>query len=426
MPFQVPRGTADLLPEDTRLWRYVESLIHRLCEKFNYEEIRTPMFEQTELFHRGVGETTDIVEKEMYTFQSRGGDSLTLKPEGTAPVVRSYVENKMYGDPNQPVKLYYVSPMFRYERPQAGRQRQFHQFGVEAIGSHDPAIDAEVISLAWSFFKELELSGLSLEINSVGCPTCRPLHREKLIQYLTPHKEELCKDCKSRLERNPLRILDCKVDRCREIVQHAPVITEYLCGECHSHFETVKSYLDELGIPYLVNPRLVRGLDYYTRTSFEIMDESIGAKSTVCGGGRYNGLVKEIGGPDQPGIGFGLGLERLMLALKAKGIELPYPKGIDFYVIALGEAPARMRVKILQMLRAAGFRAETDYMERKMKAQLKAADRLGARYALILGDEELNQGIVQVKNLDNGEQQEVMIDHLIENCKELMKKNWEM
>jgi histidyl-tRNA synthetase len=426
MPFQVPRGTADLLPEDTRLWRYVESLIHRLCEKFNYEEIRTPMFEQTELFNRGVGETTDIVEKEMYTFQSRGGDSLTLKPEGTAPVVRSYVENKMYGDPNQPVKLYYVSPMFRYERPQAGRQRQFHQFGVEAIGSHDPAIDAEVISLAWSFFKELELSGLSLEINSVGCPTCRPLHREKLIQYLTPHKEELCKDCKSRLERNPLRILDCKVDRCREIVQHAPTITEYLCGECDSHFEQVKSYLDELGIPYLVNPRLVRGLDYYTRTSFEIMDESIGAKSTVCGGGRYNGLVKEIGGPDQPGIGFGLGLERLMLALKGKGIELPYPKGIDFYVIALGEAPARMRVKILQMLRAAGFRAETDYMERKMKAQLKAADRLGARYALILGDEELNQGIVQVKNLDNGEQQEVMIDHLIENCKELTKKNWEM
>ncbi len=419
MAFQKPRGTVDLMPEDTQVWRYLEQRIHSICERYNYAELRTPIFESTDLFRRGVGETTDIVEKEMYTFESRGGDLLTLRPEGTAPTVRAYVEHKLYGDPNQPVKLYYLAPMFRYERPQAGRQRQFHQFGIEAIGAHDPAVDAEVIALAAQLFTELGIKDLTLELNSVGCSTCRPVHREQLLAHLMPHKEELCKDCQSRLDRNPMRILDCKVERCQQITANAPSIIDHLCTECSDHFEQVKGYLDGLGIKYEVNPKLVRGLDYYTRTAFEFMEGAIGAKSTICGGGRYNRLVAEVGGPDQPGIGFGLGMERLVLALSAQGIELPIKEGIDFYLVALGDASNRERVRLLQQLRQAGLRAECDYMERKMKAQLKAADRLGARYALILGDDELQKGIIQLKDLTSGEQRELEISRLIDECKAL-------
>lgn len=423
MSYQVPRGTVDLLPDDTRIWKYVERVFHSVCERFNYHEIRTPMFEQTELFVRSVGETSDIVTKEMYTFEDRGGRSLTLRPEGTAPVVRSYVENKMYGDPNQPVKLYYAGPMFRYERPQAGRQRQFHQFGVEAIGSSDPSLDAEVIALAWTFFQELSIGNLTLEINSVGCSECRPIHRKKLTEYLYPYREELCKDCQTRLERNPLRVLDCKVDRCKEIVKDAPSILDHLCEECTAHFTRLQSELNSLEIPFEVNPNLVRGLDYYTRTAFEFMEASIGAKSTVCGGGRYNGLVQEFGGPEHSGIGFGLGVERLMLAIKTQGIQLPVDSGIDVYVIALGEKATAARTRIIYDLRSAGLKVDTDYMERKMKAQIKAADRLQAKYALILGDDELNKGAVLMKDLASGEQQEVEIAHLVETCKKAVKKN---
>lgn len=421
MAFQKPRGTVDLMPQDTQLWRYLEQRIHSICERYNYAELRTPLFENTDLFRRGVGETTDIVEKEMYTFESRGGDSLTLRPEGTAPTVRAYVEHKLYGDPNQPVKLYYMGPMFRYERPQAGRQRQFHQFGIEAIGSHDPAVDAEVIALAAQLFNDLGIQELDLELNSVGCSTCRPVHREKLVEFLMPHKEELCKDCQSRLERNPMRILDCKEDRCKTITADAPSIIDHLCSECDDHFTHVKGYLDDLDIKYQVNPKLVRGLDYYTRTAFEFMEGSIGAKSTICGGGRYNRLVEEVGGPDQPGIGFGMGIERLMLAISALGVELPIQRGIDVYLIALGEASSRERVRLLQKLRQAGIRAECDYMERKMKAQIKAADRLGARYAIIFGDDELQKGIVQLKDLTNGEQREINIDEIVAECQVLLQ-----
>lgn len=421
MAFQKPRGTADLMPADTALWRYLEQQIHSICERYNYEELRTPIFESTDLFRRGVGETTDIVEKEMYTFESRGGDSLTLRPEGTAPTVRAYVEHKLYGDPNQPVKLYYMGPMFRYERPQAGRQRQFHQFGIEAIGSHDPAVDAEIIGLAAQLFQELGIKDLTLELNSVGCSDCRPVHREKLVEFLSPHKEELCKDCQSRLERNPMRILDCKEDKCKRITANAPSILEHLCGECSDHFDRVQSYLQAMNIAFEVNPKLVRGLDYYTRTAFEFMEGAIGAKSTICGGGRYNRLVEEVGGPDQPGIGFGMGIERVFLALAAQGVELPVTAGTDIYVIALGDNAVRERVRLLHQLREAGLRADTDYMDRKMKAQLKAADRIGARYALILGDDELANGVIQLKDLTQGEQREIQLANLIKECKELCR-----
>lgn len=421
MAFQTPKGTVDILPTEARTWRYLEQKVHSICERYNYNEIRTPIFESTELFQRGVGETTDIVEKEMYSFVSRGNDPLTLRPEGTAPTVRAYVEHKMYGDPNQPVKLYYMGPMFRYERSQRGRQRQFHQFGIETIGSHDPAIDAEIIALASQLFDELGIKGVTLELNSVGCSVCRPIHREQLVAYLTPHKDSLCKDCQSRLDRNPMRILDCKEDSCKRITANAPSIVDHLCEECTDHFAHVKGHLERMNIPYEVNPSLVRGLDYYTRTAFEFMEESIGAKSTICGGGRYNGLVEEIGGPDQPGIGFGLGIERLLLALEAQGIELPFKKGIDFYLITLGEASSQERVRILQELRKAGVRVDSDYMERKMKAQIKAADRLGAAYVLILGDDELAEGIIQLKDLATGEQKQVKLAELVDTCKRLIR-----
>lgn len=412
MAFQKPRGTVDLLPEDILVWRYLEEKIQSLCERYHYAEIRTPMFESTDLFRRGVGETTDIVEKEMYTFESTGGDSLTLRPEGTAPTVRAYVEHKMYGDPNQPVKLYYFGPMFRYERPQAGRQRQFHQFGAEVIGSHDPAVDAEIIALAAQLFAELGLTGVSLEVNSVGCGVCRPHHREALVAFLTPHKDGLCNDCQSRLVRNPMRILDCKNDRCRTITAHAPAMLDHLCDACNDHFTQVKDALDAMEIRYDVNPKLVRGLDYYTRTAFEFMEGSIGAKSTICGGGRYNGLVADIGGPEQPGIGFGMGIERLLLALAAQKVDLPERHGLDFYVVALGDASQKERVRLVQQLRSAGWRVDSDYMARKLKAQLKAADRLRATYVLLLGDDELAKGVVQLKELATGEQEELTLAQL--------------
>ncbi|MGG3790609.1 histidine--tRNA ligase [Geobacillus thermodenitrificans] len=414
MAFQIPRGTQDLLPGETEKWQYVEQVARDLCRRYGYEEIRTPIFEHTELFLRGVGDTTDIVQKEMYTFEDKGGRALTLRPEGTAPVVRAFVEHKLYGSPNQPVKLYYAGPMFRYERPEAGRFRQFVQFGVEAIGSSDPAIDAEVMALAMHIYKALGLKHIRLVINSLGDVDSRRAHREALVRHFSDRIHELCPDCQARLETNPLRILDCKKDRDHELMASAPSILDYLNDESRAYFEKVKQYLTMLDIPFVIDSRLVRGLDYYNHTTFEIMSEAegFGAAATLCGGGRYNGLVQEIGGPETPGIGFALSIERLLAALEAEEIELPIHRGIDCYVVAVGERAKDETVRLVYELRRAGLRVEQDYLGRKMKAQLKAADRLGASFVAIIGDEELEKQTAAVKHMASGEQTDVPLGEL--------------
>ncbi|MBB5354645.1 histidyl-tRNA synthetase [Anoxybacillus mongoliensis] len=423
MSFQIPRGTQDILPEQAAKWQYIERIARELCRRYNYQEIRTPIFEHTELFLRGVGDTTDIVQKEMYTFEDRGGRSLTLRPEGTAAVVRSFVENKMYGYPNQPVKLYYMGPMFRYERPQAGRFRQFVQFGVEALGSNDPAIDAEVIALAMDIYRSLGLKKLKLVINSLGDVESRKAHRQALIDHFQPRIHEFCDDCQARLHKNPMRILDCKKDRDHELMRTAPSILDYLNEQSRTYFEKVQMYLQKLGIAFEVDPRLVRGLDYYNHTAFEIMSEAegFGAITTLCGGGRYNGLVQEIGGPETPGIGFALSIERLLAALEAEGISLPISEGIDCYVVALGEQAKEEAVALVAALRQEGIAAEKDYQDRKVKAQLKAADRLHAAYVAILGEDELQKGVINVKHMATGEQQEVSLDIFVSHMKNVLQ-----
>jgi histidyl-tRNA synthetase len=415
MSIKIPRGTQDILPGQVEKWQYIEQKARALCNNYQYKEIRTPIFEQTELFLRGVGDTTDIVQKEMYTFEDRGGRSLTLRPEGTAAVVRSYIENKMYGDPNQPIKLFYMGPMFRYERPQAGRYRQFVQFGVEALGSQDPAIDAEVISLAMKLYESLGLKNIQLVINSLGDKESRLAHREALINHFQPRIGEFCSDCQKRLEKNPLRILDCKKDRDHELMETAPSILDYLNEESKRYFDKVQEYLTLLNIPFTVDSTLVRGLDYYNHTAFEIMSnaEGFGAITTLCGGGRYNGLVEEIGGPETPGIGFALSIERLLAALDAEGIELPVEETIDCYIVTLGDKAKDYAVKLLSELRAEGISAEKDYMDRKMKAQFKAADRMKAQFVAILGEDELEKEVINVKQMATGEQEEVSLSQLI-------------
>ncbi|MGG3999554.1 histidine--tRNA ligase [Anoxybacillus kestanbolensis] len=423
MSFQIPRGTQDILPEQAAKWQYIEQIARELCRRYNYQEIRTPIFEHTELFLRGVGDTTDIVQKEMYTFEDRGGRSLTLRPEGTAAVVRSFVENKMYGYPNQPVKLYYMGPMFRYERPQAGRFRQFVQFGVEALGSNDPAIDAEVIALAMDIYHTLGLKKLKLAINSLGDVESRKAHRQALIDHFQPRIHEFCDDCQARLHKNPMRILDCKKDRDHELMRTAPSILDYLNEQSRTYFEKVQMYLQKLGIAFEVDSRLVRGLDYYNHTAFEIMSEAegFGAITTLCGGGRYNGLVQEIGGPETPGIGFALSIERLLAALEAEGISLPILEGIDCYFVALGEQAKEEAVALVAALRKEGISAEKDYQDRKVKAQLKAADRLHATYVAILGEDELQKGVINVKHMATGEQQEVPLQTFISHMKNVLQ-----
>lgn len=420
MSIQIPRGTQDILPGTVELWQYVEQQARTICRMFNYKEIRTPMFEHTELFQRGVGDTTDIVQKEMYTFEDRGGRSLTLRPEGTAAVVRSFVEQKMFGSPNQPTKLFYIGPMFRYERPQAGRFRQFVQFGVEALGSSDPAIDAEVMALAMQFYQSLGLKKLRLVINSLGDAESRQAHRHALINHFSPKIGEFCSDCQSRLEKNPLRILDCKKDRDHELMKTAPSIFDYLNESSKTYFEKVQKYLTSLHIEFVIDPNLVRGLDYYNHTAFEIMSdaEGFGAITTLCGGGRYNGLVQEIGGPETPGIGFALSIERLLAALTAENVTLPIQESIDCYVVAMGEAAKDYSVSIVNDLRMGGFVTEKDYQDKKIKAQFKAADRLQAQFVIVLGDEELDKQVVNVKNMSTGEQQEVAISALVTHLKE--------
>jgi len=420
MSFKAPRGTVDILPKEAAKWQFVEETIKEICNRYHYKEIRTPLFEHTEVFQRGVGDSTDIVQKEMYTFDDRGGRSLTLRPEGTAPVVRAFVENKLYGDPNQPVKLYYFAQMFRYERPQKGRMRQLNQFGVEAMGSADPAIDAEVIDLAMTCYKELGLTSLRLVINSLGDQESRKNHRQALVEYFTPYKDELCEDCQVRLTQNPLRILDCKKDKDHPAMKTAPSILDYLNEESMDYFEKVKTYLTQMGIEYEVDKNLVRGLDYYNHTAFEIMSEAegFGAITTLTGGGRYNGLTEELGGPDVPGIGFGMGLERLLMALEAENISIPVHNSLDCYMIALGDEVNNEAVRIVHELRKYGIRIDKDYQNRKMKAQFKAADRLGAKYALVLGEDELQKKVIQVKELETGKEEEISIAQLAERLRE--------
>lgn len=414
MSIQLPRGTQDILPDDAAIWQYIEQVAKETCETYHYQEIRTPIFEHTEVFSRGVGDTTDIVQKEMYTFSDRGGRSLTLRPEGTAAVVRSYVNHKLYGSAAQPTKLYYTGPMFRYERPQAGRMRQFVQFGVEALGSASPQLDAEVLALLIAICKKLGLGNLKLVINSLGDTESRKAHREALIAHFKPSIDEFCSDCQMRLEKNPLRILDCKKDREHPLMATAPSILDYLNEESRAYFEALKETLDLLNIPYVVDPTLVRGLDYYNHTAFELLSTApgFGAITTLCGGGRYNGLVQEFGGPETPGIGFAFSIERFILAMKAENVDLPVPQSLDAYLVTLGDEASRLGPLLLQRLRDAGIRADKDYLGKKMKAQLKAADRYQASYTIIIGEDEIANQQALVKQMATGEQTVVSISEL--------------
>ena len=408
-----PKGTNDFLPEDTVKWQYVENILRESAKKYGFEEIRTPIFEATELFLRGVGETTDIVNKEMYTFNDKGNRSITLRPEGTASTARAFIEHKMHGRP-MPVKLYYMGPMFRYERPQKGRFRQFHQFGIEAFGSNDPALDSEIIAFAMEFYRKLGLTGLKVRLNSVGCPKCRAEHKAKLQEMLRPHLDELCEDCRSRFEKNPLRIFDCKNEKCQALIENAPSITDCLCEDCKDHFEKVKTYLTAADIPFEVDSRLVRGLDYYTKTAFEIILTEIGAQSAICGGGRYDGLIRDIGGQDMPGVGFALGMERVFAALEAGGIEIPVEEGTDVYCVALGEKAREKAFAWIMELRRRGVKAEMDYMAKSFKAQMKTADREAAKFVVICGDNELEKDEIIIKDMADSSQESVSREKVIE------------
>ncbi|NOZ29230.1 MAG: histidine--tRNA ligase [Chloroflexi bacterium] len=410
--YTAPRGTHDILPEEWPYWRYIIDCIHETAALFGFEQIDTPIFEATSLYVRGVGEGTDIVDKEMYSFRDKGGEEITLRPEFTAGIMRAYLENGMRVRP-QPVKLYSIGPVFRFERPQAGRYRQHHQFNVEVIGEQDPAVDAEVISVAWHLFKRLGFRGLSLQINSTGCPQCRPAYLKELVAYYRQHTDEICEDCKRRLERNPLRVLDCKNAQCQPVIAHAPKITDHLCEECATHFSDLRSFLDGLEMPYTLNHRLVRGLDYYTKTVFEIYAEGIGAQNAVCGGGRYDGLIEELGGPPTPGIGFGSGIERQILTMKEQGIEPPpLPKPVLF-VAHVGPATRLEAFRLTSELREAGLSTLFGFGQRSLKAQMKSANRAGVRYALILGDDELAAGVVTVRDLRDSTQETVRRDRVI-------------
>lgn len=399
-----PRGTNDILPADAELWLELEEKIRRVCHAYGFGEIRTPIFEHTELFQRGIGDTTDIVEKEMYTFTDRGERSLTLRPEGTAPVVRAFLENKLGSGP-LPVKLYYYGPMFRYERPQSGRYRQFTQFGFEILGSDDPLLDAESIALPLELYEACGLDGFEVEINSIGCPECRPAYRAALVDYFEPQRDKLCQSCQSRLDRNPLRLLDCKVKGCQPIIASAPTISEYLCADCTDHFSQVLSYLDVLEISYNVNPRLVRGFDYYTRTVFEVKYAALGAQDAIGAGGRYDGLVEECGGQSTPAVGFAVGVERLLLALKAQDKLGESKKSPLAYLIHFGGETKLEAARVAHYFRKRGIWVEMDYMDRSMRAQMKAANRLASRYVLIFGEEELAAGQVLVRNMGDGQQE---------------------
>lgn len=406
------KGTKDVLPKDVHKNQYIEATALDIASKFGYKEIRTPVFEHTELFQRGVGDTTDVVQKEMYTFDDKGGRSITLRPEGTAGAVRSYLENGLCNEA-LPQKVCYLISCYRYEKPQAGRLREFHQFGVECFGSASPLADAEIIALAKSLFDTLGVKDLSLEINSIGCPTCRAEYHKALKKYFSSRKDELCDTCKSRLDRNPMRILDCKSPICHEIAEGAPVVIDYLCDECKEHFENVQKYLKAQNIEYTINPQIVRGLDYYTKTVFEFVSNSIGAQGTVCGGGRYDGLVEELGGQHTPSLGFAMGIERLMLLMEAQGCEFPEAEKPDLFIVALGEKATLKAVEIAKDMREEGFSALLDLNQRSVRAQMKYADKLGAKFNVVIGDNEVEAKTAKLKNMQTGEETGINLDTFV-------------
>ncbi|CAI3726057.1 histidine--tRNA ligase [Clostridium neonatale] len=412
MELQAPKGTKDMLPEDAYKWQYVESTFREVAKTYGIREIRTPVFEHTELFLRGVGDTTDIVQKEMYTFNDKGNRSVTLKPEGTASAVRAFIENRLFNEA-QPTKLYYITPAFRYENVQKGRLRQFHQCGLEMFGSKEPSMDVEVIKVAMDTLNKLGLKSLSLHINNLGCPTCRAKYNDALKAFLKENYDTLCETCKTRFEKNPMRILDCKEKKCKEITKNAPIILDYVCEECETHFNKVKEYLDVLEIPYEIDPGIVRGLDYYTKTIFEI----INADFTVCGGGRYDKLIEELGGPDMPAVGFGMGEERLIMTLDNENIEIPKENLFDLYIGARGDEERKVAFKLASDLRVLGVKCEINHMGRSVKAEMKYANKLGASFTTILGEDELNNKKINLKRMSDGEIFEVSLD----NCEEIAK-----
>ncbi len=414
----IPKGTKDVLPQDSHKWQFVENAAREAAKVFNIKEIRTPVFEHTELFARGVGETTDVVTKEMYTFLDKGGRSITLKPEGTAGAARSFIENGLANSP-LPLKAFYIAPCYRYERPQAGRLREFHQFGIEVFGSAEPDADAEVIFAASTFLKKLGIESTRLEINSIGCKTCRAEYNKALKEYFRPHLDNMCPTCRERFDKNPLRMIDCKEEGCKKITANAPKILDYLCPDCKAHFDSVQSYLKALGVEFEINPDIVRGLDYYTRTVFEFVSTSIGAQGTVCGGGRYDGLIAELGGGSVPAIGFAAGLERLLLLMENTEVKVPEACVPDIYIAGMDGETRLKAFEIVNLLRLNGITAECDHMQRSVKSQLKYADKTGAKFVAVIGGDELSKGAASVKRMSDGTSEEVafadILTYLINN-----------
>ncbi len=416
MNIQAPKGTRDILPLEIIKWRYIEGIIDKLCKYYGYRELRIPVFEYTELFQRGVGDTTDIVQKEMYTFEDKGGRSITLRPEGTAGVVRSYIQNGMASLP-QPVKLYYNITAYRYENVQKGRYREFNQFGVEAFGADGPSIDVEIISILDDLFGKLGLKGIKLNINSLGCSECRKKYNKELVDYLRPKLKGLCHICNDRFERNPLRIIDCKEKKCGIILKDAPALADKLCDGCNEHFEGLKNGLVNLNINYNVDKNIVRGLDYYTRTVFEFVSENVGTQGTVCGGGRYDNLIVAFGGKPTPGIGFGLGMERLFMEIDSQGLVIPGNAETDIFVVSIGKKAELYTQKLVKQLRGKGVIAEKDHMGRSVRAQLKYANKLGAKYTVVIGDTEVESNKAVLKDMNTGEEKDVSLDSIPERMK---------
>lgn len=406
------KGTKDVLPNESYKNQYIEATCLGVAENFGYKEMRTPVFEHTELFQRGVGDTTDVVQKEMYTFDDKGGRSITLRPEGTAGAARAFLENGLSNEA-LPQKICYLISCYRYEKPQAGRLREFHQFGIECFGATSPLADAEMISLAKQIFDELGVKDLHLELNSIGCPECRAEYHKALKEYFSQYKDKLCDTCNDRLERNPMRILDCKSPVCSEIAKGAPVVLDYLCDECKEHFQKVKSYLDAANIEYIVNPQIVRGLDYYTKTVFEFVSDAIGSQGTVCGGGRYDGLLEELGGQHTPSLGFAMGLERLQLVMEAQGCNFPEPSRPDLFIVAMGEKATLKAVEIAKDMRDEGFSVVYDLNGRSLRAQMKYADKLGAKFNVVIGDNEVENKVVSLKDMATGESSEINLDTFV-------------
>lgn len=414
---KAPRGTKDITPKDAYKWNYVENKFREICSLFGYEEMRTPVFEHTELFKRSVGDTTDIVQKEMYSFTDKGGRDITLKPEGTAGVVRAFIENKLYAD-TQPTKLFYITPCFRYERPQAGRQRQFHQFGIEALGSDKPSLDAEVIALAVQFFTEVGLKDLAVSINSVGCPTCRAEYNARLKEYLDAKSDVLCETCLERKDKNPMRVIDCKNPTCKENLNDIPFMVDHICDDCKDHFEKLQTYLKEMDINFVVDKTIVRGLDYYKKTAFEIISNDIGSQSTVCGGGRYDGLVEQLGGPKGvSGIGFAIGAERLLLTMENNNIEIENPYATDIFIVTIGDEAKTKSFKLLKDLRTNHISAENDHLDRSVKAQFKYSDKINAKFTIVIGDDELANDTATLKNMSTSEQTTIKLSEIVQELK---------